>query len=328
MANSKKTTSKPSDTPLSGDVIVNTPGTPPAVARQADLIAEPFGADASDEMELIAPTFGEVLGSIGLGVAESQTALDNGVVASAKELADKKINIVTNVIQELDDDGMPQAENTQLIQQEVSVLNYVKPTVHEWSHVALQMDLSVGEMDRDRGVSFQKTQASSSAKSYGLFWGFLGFGVHSDRKNSSFMQSTSEQEADWAQGQVRMDAALRPRDVQELGAPVQVNVGPQIYLTPNNSQSVESNGQVTERSVDIDIQVLKANGEANSGVNVEIDPGPYALELPASGTTTDTSGNVKATLRRSIPNALYSRPLKRAVNVNLGQIERTVEVTL
>jgi hypothetical protein len=37
-----------------------------------------LGADVSGQLKAVAPTFGSVLSSIGIGVADSQTALDKG----------------------------------------------------------------------------------------------------------------------------------------------------------------------------------------------------------------------------------------------------------
>src|SRR5512133_3233449 len=83
-----------------------------------------LGADVSGELETIAPTFGTILAAIGDGVANAQTALDKSVVDTVQALANTKITVVSEVVEVLDDDGLPDVEQTQLITQNVSVLNY------------------------------------------------------------------------------------------------------------------------------------------------------------------------------------------------------------
>jgi len=304
-------------------------GMPPAALFARTLAEE---ADVSEEFAALAPTFGDVLLSIGTGVADSQTALDEGLVETAKVLSDTKITVVTDVIQSLDDDGLPVVENTQLVTNEVSLINYVTPTVHEWSHVALSMDLTVGAMNNERGVQFRQKQKSESSSGSGLFWGFVGwFGMSSSERKSSYNMN-QQTEADWAQGQVRVDAQLRPRDIGQFPTPAEVTIGPQIYFSLGSVTEGSSGGVVTTRSVDVILTVRKANGDENPLVNITVDSGPlrqsFSTDDGFTGSTTNSDGQCKVTLTRDIPSPRFLRAMTTTITANLGDIKRSTAVTL
>jgi hypothetical protein len=172
-----------------------------------------LAADVSGQLRTVAPTFGQVLKSIGTGVAESQKALDHGVIQTVKDLADTEITVVTDVIQHLDDDGEPNPAETQLISTDLSVLNFFMPTIHEWKRVAVSMDLSVGEFNESDGVSFHAHQGSSGVGTVGLFWGFVGVGEEHDISHDQFGDQSHQQEASWSRGRVRLGRSLGPRRV-------------------------------------------------------------------------------------------------------------------
>ena len=289
-------------------------------------------ADVSGELAGLAPTFGDVLMSIGTGVARSQDALDRGLVQTARTLSDTKIKVVTDVIQELNDDGLPVAEATELVEHEVSLINYVAPTVHEWSHVALSMDLNVGAMDNDTGVTFERKQRRGKVASAGLFFGFVGFGLYSESERSSFYSRETSNETDWATGQVRMDAMLRPRHVENFPAPAEIAIGPQIYFAQGAINETVSGGVVTARAMDVLINCRKADGSANPGVTITLDSGPFNHSFSSSdgftGNTTNADGQIQITLTRNIPNPRFMRSVTSTVKAYLGQIERTVDIRL
>lgn len=304
-------------------------GMPPAGLFSASLADD---ADASGEFADLAPTFGDVLLSIGTGVADSQDALDRGLIETAKELSDTRITVVTDVIQSLDDDGLPDMAESELITNEVSLINYVNPTVHEWSHVALSMDLSVGEMSNERGATFSKTQRDRRSSGTGLLWGFVGWFSTSDSSSRSSYESNVSQEADWASGQVRLDAQLQPRDIERFPAPAEISIGPQIYFSQGSVTQTTSGDVVTSRSVDVEIFVRKKNGDENPSASIELDSEPFRQSFKAdegyTGSTTNADGRCRVTLTRDIPSARFLRATTAQITVNLGKVRKTTEITL
>ena len=174
-----------------------------------------LAADASGQLENIAPTFGNILSSIGLGVANSQAALDNGIIETVRKLSDTKITVVTEVVEHLDDNGLPDVAATELITNELSVLNFVTPTVHEWKHVAISLDMNVGAMDDETGVRYSVASEQHSLGLAGLFFGYVGVGYMSDTETYRSMMANTHREAQWSSGVVQLDATLaQPQRLQ------------------------------------------------------------------------------------------------------------------
>jgi hypothetical protein len=289
-------------------------------------------ADASDELAEVAPTFGDVLLSIGTGVADSQTALDAGLVTTVQQLRDTKIDVVTEVIQKLNDDGLPSVDQTTLVKNKLSLLNFVNPTVHEWKHVGISMDMLVGEMDYESGMTFKKEQHSGSSGGVGLFWGFLGLFGETSSESSQSGSSHQRQEADWSSGQVRLDAELHPRATTKFPVPADISVGPQIFFSQGSVNEVENAGVVTQRSMDIVIKVLKSSGAVNPSVPLQLDSDRFHFSFsntaPFTGSTTNSQGEVKVTVSRDIPNAFFQRRVKGTITAQLGEIKKTLELSL
>jgi hypothetical protein len=327
-----------------GKLVKASRATPPVASGSLDamaLAAIPTGAaseslalaaDVSGEFAALTPTFGDLLVSIGTGVANSQAALDNGLVESAKLLNQTKVKVITEVVQELNDDGLPVLSETELPSQEVSLINYVRPTIHQWEHVALSMDLSVGAMDRETGLTFTKRQSTSSHSQVGLFWGFLGWHHLEGTTRTNEVTQQSRQEADWATGQVRLDAKLAPRNMGEFPKPFNASIGPQIYFSQGGQQETKSGGIVVSRSTDLVIKVLKASGEVNDGVTILFDAERFRFAFvdddTYDGNTTNTDGEVKLTVTRDIPNANFSQAITGVVTATLGHINKSYEIRL
>ena len=289
-------------------------------------------ADVSGDLAELAPSFGDILASIGRGVADSQTALDRGLVDTATTLSQSTITVVTDVVQELNDDGLPVPSATQLVTENVSLINFVRPTAHQWSHVALRMDMTVGAVDNERGISVNSKTKSARATNVGLFFGFLGIGVSSFKERSTFRSEESDFESNWAEGRVLMDALLQPRNVEGFDPPAEVSIGPQIFMALGSVQETLNSGVVTARATDIVITVRKANGAVNPSVMIDVDPGPFDLSFATAdgftGNTTNAAGQCRITLSRNIPSPLFQRRVRGTVTATLGQIERSTTVSL
>lgn len=297
----------------------------------AGLGAGALAADVSGQLKAVAPTFGQVLGSIGQGVADSQTALDHGVIDTVNDLAGTNITVVTDVIQHLNDDGEPDPAQTQLVSTDLSVLNFFSPTIHEWKRVALSMDLSVGAFSESDGLQFNAQQQGGGVGGVGLFWGFLGLGYDYDYDDQQSFQRSHEQEASWSAGEVRLDAILAPRNTGRLPIPDSVSVGPQIVLAQGAVREVAVAGAGVNRSVDVLVSVLTAAGAANPGKALNVDAGPLRISFsstaPFTGSQTNADGNVQVTITRNVPNS-GAGPVKVPVNVRLGSFNQSFTLTI
>jgi hypothetical protein len=287
--------------------------------------------DVSGQLQTVAPSFGTVLTSIGNGVAASQAALDQGIVDTVNALKDTKIKVVTDVVQGLDDDGLPDMEKSKLVTTDVSVLNFFTPTVHEWKHVALSMDLYVGAFDNEQGVSFSRRQNTSNVTGVGLLWGFVGWFDTESTETTSTFDRTTRQEGSWSQGEVRVDALLGPRTTSKFPVPADISIGPQIFFSQGAVTEAPAPTGGTKRSVDITITVRKASGDENPNLSLEFDPGvlqpSFSTTAPFTGSTTNADGQCKVTLSRNLP-AGFGNPRKTPISVRLNQVSKSFVVTL
>jgi len=286
-----------------------------------------LSADVTGEMDKLAPAFGDVLSSVGLAVAESQAALDKSLVDTAKKLSDTTITVVSEVIQQLNDDGIPTIEETQLITNDVSLINFVSPTVHEWKSVALSMDFSVGAIDNETGFQFNRVQHTTSAGGGGL-WGFLGWFQAQTSTSSVSVNVRTDHEANWATGQIRLDAMLAPRTSQNFPFPGQIIIGPQIFFSLGTVRQSTSDGNLT-RSMDVVVKVLKADGSVNPSVNIIIEsafPPSFATDGGFTGSTTNADGEIKVTFSRTVPSGF--RRVPGNVTARLGGISKSTQISL
>jgi hypothetical protein len=291
-----------------------------------------LGADVSNALATLAPSFGDVLGAIGNGVATSQAALDQGVIDTVRALADTPITVVTDVIEQLNDDGLPDVNQTQLVTQNVSVLNFVSPTVHEWRRVALQMDLVVSALDSQTGIQVSTTSDSLNAGNFGVLFGILGVGYLVSDQQSRFVTTNAQLESQFAEGRVQLDAFLTPRRTGRFPVPVTVSIGPQIFVSQGAVTDQQTGGVVTSRTVDVQVTVRKANGAVNPNVTIVLDAAglvpSFSTAGGLTGSTTNAQGRCLVTLTRQIPNPLFSRASARTCTVRLGDIRQTFDVTI
>ena len=296
-----------------------------------------LGADVTGQLAAAAPAFGDVLLSVGTAVARSQAALDAGLLETAKKLSATKITVVTDVIQKLDDDGLPVGDDSELITADVALINFVAPTVHQWEHVALSMDLEVGEFDAEQGVRFSRTQASTASvpSKLGGFLGWFGLSLGNESRTTTSLSSgasTSDVEASWAQGQVRLDAQLSPRATGKFPVPATVTIGPSIYFAQGSVSEKKALNVVTERSMELVISVRKAGGAVNPNQSIVVEAPGYRLSFATgsgfTGSTTNTQGQVKVTLTREIPNERFLRLTGQSVTARMGQVSNSVVINL
>jgi hypothetical protein len=290
-----------------------------------------LAADVSGQLKAVAPTFGQVLRSIGTGVANSQKALDEGVIDTVEELADTEITVVTDVIQHLNDDGEPDPAQTQLVSTDLSVLNFFMPTIHEWKRVVISMDLSAGAFNEKDGLSFHAKQSGGGVGGVGLFWGFVGLGYTSDYERERSTAQSHEQEASWSSGEVRLDAILGPRRTDSFPTPTQVTLGPQIVFSQGATKETPVAGAGVNRTIDVLVTVLTHAGDENPNKPLTVEAGSlgfaFSNTAPFTGSTTNSDGQIMVTFKRNVPNAGASAG-KFPVTVRLGALGQAFTLTI
>lgn len=281
------------------------------------------------QFDSMMPTFGNVLLNIGSGVAASQEEMDKSLIETVKKLQDTKIKIVTDVIQELDDHGLPDAtKEVKLVTEEVSLVNYVPPTQQLWNRVALSMDLTVSGMSAENGMVLKQQQTQASGVAGSSWWGFYGWfdGQASSSRQEQSTQSGYEQQ--WSSGQVRLDATLGSRRMDKLPVGAEVVTGPQISFSVGQATETKT-GALVRRTVDVTIQVRRGNGQVLVGqaLSVASDPFPYSFGTP-EGSITNTSGKVVVQLSRDYPAGVAPSPVKGTITVTMNALVRSFDLSL
>lgn len=277
----------------------------------------------------VMPTFGNVLLSIGTGVAASQEAIDKSLVETVKALQDTRITVVTDVIQELGDDGLPDVNGKPtVVTEEVSLVNYVPPSHHYWKKVQLSMDMTVSGISAEHGMVFkqQQAQASGAAVSH---WGFHDWFGGSATQSQHEHTAVARNEQQWTSGQVRMDAMLGARRMDKLPVGADVQIGPQILFSQGAVRETKPSGQaVTRRSTDVSVQVRKRNGAISVDQALVVSSDVFAYSLPGGQSATGTDGRMVVTLYREYPTGLPVTPVQGVLTVTMNDVVRTFEVTL
>lgn len=314
------------DSPFLSPEVPATPSVDP-FAHLSSILSEGSGGAATGALGAMAPTFANVLLSIGAGVAESQAALDKGLIETVTKLRDTKIKVVTEVVQELDDDGLPRATGPELVTEELSLINYVAPSQQVWKNVTLSMDMSVSEISAENGMTFSQDQTTASGRG-NSFWGFYGWFDVAANRNSYDQTQRSEYETTWSSGQVRLDATLESRHTEKLPVGVELEIGPKIYFSQGALRESTA-AKVTRRSVDVRIQVQKASAAVNPAATIVTSCTGLAWSYATGYTsTTNALGETVVTLTRDVPAGAPVVPVKGKLTVKLGEIVRDFEVTL
>lgn len=276
------------------------------------------------------PSFGAVLLSIGTGVASSQQAMDESLRDTVDALQEAKITIVTDVIQELGDDGLPdQEKKPTLVTEEVSLVNYVPPTQQLWERVSLSMDLTVAGFSAEQGMILRQQQTQAQGATGTRFWGFGDWFSGSASHGAQERVTQSRTETQWSSGQVRLDALLGTRRMEKLPVGAEVVVGPQITFSQAAVVETRPVPQVTRRAVDVTVQVRRRDGAYDVARPLEITSDVFAYGFAGTHTSsTDTEGRTVVTVYRDTPAGTAVSPLRGTLSVKLGQIVRTLDITL
>jgi hypothetical protein len=274
------------------------------------------------------PTFGNVLLSIGTGVAASQEAMDASLVDTVDKLQKTRITVVTDVIQELGDDGLPLPNVAPtLVKEEVSLVNHVPPTQHLWKKVSLSMDMSVAGMSSQHGMVLKQQQTSASGYSGSSYWGFHGWFDGYASHNRSEQTTVSQSEQQWSSGQVRLDAILGSRRMEKLPVGVDVEIGPSITFSQGMVQAEARPNNVTRRYVDVTVEVRNQNGTPSTAAGLAISNDLFAHGLPAGGAVL-VNGKLPVRVYRDYPTGSEPPAAQSTLTVKLNQIVRTFPVTL
>lgn len=317
--------------------VLNLAGT---VRAQAVTVAE---ADVTDEIAKGGPAFGTFLKSVGLAVAESQKALDETLVATAKSLSETKIEVIAVFEQVLQDsDGQMTQGNVHI--QSLPLINYLMPTAYSFSRVYLQADMKVSEFNGANGFNIKGSSQSigaSARASYGLIGGFGASGSASFAQSSFSRSGEVSVAQDAAAGSLHMEATLEPRTDVQLPRPFVVQKGPRIQVRIDSSTPITGTGTPVPpattvpnigRQIVLVATLLKSDGTANSSKSLDVTVSePQFNRDPVSAT--DTNGETRIIIKNEwgaggAPGGQEPARKSALVRVAFGLATQTIGISL
>lgn len=271
-----------------------------------------FRQEVSDDVARMGKSFGAFIEDVGRGVAETQASLDKNSAAITAQLAATEIEVPAVVEQVLDDDGTPSSASNavNVVNQKMSLIQFIVPTFYQWRHVQLDLSFNVEEIGAIEDFKISKTAIAQKSRR------------GSTRSMISSASGTlSASDTDQADGSV--NARLEPRPDITPPAPFLFRTGPSINFIPGGEITDAVTKQVL--GADITVLVLKADGTPNEGklIKVAVAQGSYTA---ADGLTTDAEGKVKLEIRKSDPTA--TKPLTSTLSVTLGIVTGRMDVTI
>lgn len=242
-------------------------------SRQHQVLAAatPAFGSASDtttsQLTEAGPVFGDVLRSIALAVADTQTALDDTSLDSLKTLAAQKAVIPIEITQNLKDDGTP--GTVEIKTASVPLTSIVTPSMLQVDQMTLRMDMRVQSFDATSGIKFNQNIASAGA-SYSR--GSFGFAVSMANTNVNAQFSNM---SDFSSGAVLMSLDIVDRTGFEIPTPLQYGIGASLLV-----QLVDISQQVTATPPAVVTRVAKISVQkVTSAGPTPLGSGEYGVSL-------------------------------------------------
>lgn len=288
-------------------------------------------SDITNELEKGGPAFGSFVKSIGMAVADAQTALDLNMVNTAKALSETQIDVIAIFEQQIkDEDGTMDKGIVHL--QKLPLINYIMPTVYQWSRVYLQADMNVSEFNAAHGLNIKsKSFAIGGGISFGP--GMIAGALAGGYSNVSHSQTMSYGH-DTAAGTLHMEATLEPRQDVELPKPYVLQKGPRLKIMIGAREDLDKDGVVTTdpskvvgRRVSITAELKKSNGDPHSSKTLEVSVDNPLLNYVGNGTT-GADGRFSFTVSRTGAAFEPGNIIQAVVRVWFGLVSDSVIITL
>jgi hypothetical protein len=312
------------------------PMSPAAAAPLASTatLALTGSADVNDATKKAGLSFGKLLETTGLAIAESQRQLNEVGAASTSALAGQMVDVIAAQVNAYDDDGNLDANGTETLPMKLPLINFIDPVFYEWAQVRLQGRFFATEFVGSTETSSSGVSASVSTSSTGGFlFGFgsstVGFGV---RGNSSDVDTSVEQSF----GNIRASALLTPKTDIGVPKPRQLVDAPSlgVQVGPDVDDVAEPGSRLKKAS----ILCFKRDGSKQDAgkslpLSIEVDGALWSFDAAnaADQGKTDADGRVPIRLKRVLPvpagqDAPDRSPVDVTVTVRLGVVSTTTVI--
>ncbi|MGH2689101.1 MAG: hypothetical protein ACRDKW_09895 [Actinomycetota bacterium] len=294
--------------------------------------------NVNDELKAAGLSFGKLIESTGLAVAETQNLLNDTGAETASALATTMVEV--NAVHErtMNDAGQIIAAKTHT--RSLPLLTLIDPVFYKWTSVRLQGSFLAREVTRENQVKTQHAAGSLSIDKKGL------------SASGSFSASSSQvaTASDTSLGSMRLYAQLEPRRDVGIPKPTAVIQGPRLELSPGSVQDEENEEELVVASIvnltivydkqDLDgktvpIALQKVSIDTAGMPFVYLDP-TKLTEAPApkddepwTFDRTNGSGQVMIRLRRRFPEPTASpQRIDLVVAARVGLVANNLTVKI
>lgn len=303
-------------------------------------------ADVNDATKKAGRSFGKLLETTGLAIAESQRQLNDVGAASTLALASKDamVDVIAAQVNVYDDEGNLVAPGaldpdtpatTGTLTQKLPLINFIDPVFYEWAQVRLQGMFFAQEFVASTETSSLGVSASSQAQNIGTS---IIFGVGSNKSTFSIGGSNSDVDTSNEQsfGHIRASALLQPKTDIGVPKPRQLLDAPSLGVRV--SADVDDDTEPGTRRKQISVLWFKRDGSKQGAgkraPSIEVTGALWDFGAPAAGAVrgeTDDEGEVPLLLKRVLPVPAGATepdrtPVDVTVVVRLGVVSSTTVV--
>ncbi len=290
-------------------------------------------ADVNAATKKAGLSFGKLVETTGLAIADSQRQLNEVGAASTSALSAQLVDVIAAQVNAYDDDGNLDAAGTKTLPLKLPLINFIDPVFYEWAQVRLQGMFFASEFVASTETSSSGVAASASASNSGT--GFL-FGVGSNKASFGVRGSSSDVDTSVEQsfGHIRASALLTPKTDIGVPKPRQLIDAPSlgIQVGPDVDEASEPGARKKKASV----LCLKRSGEKQDAgkalpLSIEVGGALWKFDAadPANDGKTDAEGRVAIELMRILPvipgeaGGIDPAPVDVTVTVRLGVVSTT-----
>lgn len=292
-------------------------------------------ADVNDATKKAGLSFGKLIETTGLAVADSQRQLNDVGAASTSALAAQLVDVIAAQVNAFDDDGNLDATGTKTLTQKLPLVNFIDPVFYEWAQVRLQGMFFASEFEGSTESSSSSVGASASTSNTGI--GFL-LGAGSNRFSFSARGSASDVDTSVEQsfGHIRASALLQPKT--DIGVPKPRQLIDAPSLAVQVGPDVDDATEPGTRRKKLAILCNKRDGSPQDAdkllpLSIEVAGALWAFDplAPADAGKTVAGGSVPLMIKRVLPVPAGAElpdttPVDVTVTVRLGVVSSTTVV--
>lgn len=292
-------------------------------------------ADVNDATKKAGLSFGKLIETTGLAVADSQRQLNDVGAASTSALSAQLVDVIAAQVNAFDDDGNLDAVGTKTLTQKLPLVNFIDPVFYEWAQVRLQGMFFASEFESSTETSSSSVAVGASVSNTGV-----GFLLGAGRNSFAFGARSSSTDVDTSVessfGHIRASALLQPKT--DIGVPKPRQLIDAPSLAVQVGPDVDDATEPGVRRKKLAILCNKRDGSAQEAgkllpLSIEVLGALWAFDpaTPADAGKTVAGGSVPLLIKRVLPvpagaELPDSTPVDVTVTVRLGVVSSTTVV--